>query len=885
MQPFQRSSLGYLSGLVLVGACSALMGCSSDGGSAAGASAASNDDAGTAGTKATSGGASAGGSGGSSAQAGTSGSSGTGGSPSGGTSSGGSSGGGKAGSSSSGGSAGSSSTSNAGATSRETNDGDYSVDDFGYDEPDGPEHPLTQVETKILRREEVSLLAPAASGSFGTTLDDAGHDYQTIAGASAASYLDGLTVFETTSGNLDDDGNDELVAAGLVGTAAVIRVVDSDADGLFTSMKELKLDDTSYEHVRVRLADIDQDGRDEILVLAVTADNHVVARTYEDATESFAFIDEVYRGPGEEIAAAFGNFDADRSPELAFLIDTGNDLVLEVRDDASTGHALLKQLTNADTGLIRGQGLVVGGLRIEAGNFDADPADELVAFAEGYDTDTENGSSGLYMRGYDDAAAGFAQLANTQRDLPRPHPDASYRYTQNWGWQTLVADSNGDGQDEAFVLVRRPGDDGNGDEIKLFRETFGAEVAKWTAGEQVLEVAIDVGNPNTMSMASATGRDDGFGADVIVAVRQGTTLSPYRVRAGTTNEKWISASTPLPTSSVSSATGPVWATSGDWDADSLRLRYTGQKWLELGRPQPIIVVAAPPVKEGISQNYENSGSAYGTAVTKTQEATQEQSFTEKVTMSFEVNLPVLDFLSAGAHAELSRQFTDTHTTTETVSTSISYESAYPDDIIVFRGTLFTRYEYEIVGGGDEDPIGTKMTIDVPLDHSVYKWTVPFYNAALGDQGSPIDEKILKHTVGDPASYPSVTERNALHPLWQADEATPVHQGSAQTPTSIDLTTEQTSGTSFTTSSEFGGEVGMFVSAGYSQGWDSTTAYSVTTGKETHFVGTVGDIKDGDDYTTWKYKYGLFVYDTHLAGGEAVKVMTYWTELLGDGFKK
>ena len=78
---------------------------------------------------------------------------------------------------------------------------------------------------------------------------------------------------------------------------------------------------------------------------------------------------------------------------------------------------------------------------------------------------------------------------------------------------------------------------------------------------------------------------------------------------------------------------------------------------------------------------------------------------------------------------------------------------------------------------------------------------------------------------------------------------------------------------------------MFVSAGYSQGWDDTKAYSVTTGKETHFVGTVGDIDEGRDYKHYLYNFGLFVYETELAGGESVQVLDYWTEPLGDGFKK
>jgi hypothetical protein len=898
MQGLRRASFGYVSGLVLLGAMSVLTGCgggdpgagsataetsgrAGSGGSAtngAGKSATDDSDAAGAADTANGTGAASNGTGGANNGAGGTSSAG---SSSGTKSSGGSSGASKGGSSgaSHGGSAGAATAGTSGGS--DVMNEDYSVDSFGQKEPNGPDHPLQRVETKLLRRDEVSLLGAGNGGSgFGAALDDAGHDYAALAGGTGIAFVNDMQIFDTVSASLDDDGNDELVAVGLVGTKLTVRVVDSDQSGVFGSVEEFAIDDATYEHAWLRVGDFDQDGRDEILVAAVSSTG-VVARIYDDALGKFALLKEVYAGAGEEIAPAVGNFDDDRAPELAFLIDAGNDLVLKVFDDADSDYATLKTLTNADTGLVAANGFRVSGLRLEAGNFDKDARSELIALADGIEASGDNPNEGLYLVGFDDAATDFAQLAALRHEYERSDTTDGYRYTNAWPWQSLVADGNGDGQDELFVLQRQTADDGLA--WKARHLVFGKEADKWSSGEQVLTVRTDVHGGSTATLTPAAGRSDTPGADVIVAVHDDTELATFALESPITGAVRSVEVDALGTpTALSPSNKTVWATGGDFDADSLRIRYTGQKWLELTRPRPIVLLAAPPVKDGISQNASASGTAYGTTTSQSTDDTQEVGYTDSLTLSFEVSLPGLDFLTAGAQASMEQEFTATDTTTNTTSYTTSYASSYPDDVIVFNGTLCERYEYEVMGGGEPGLIGTKMTIDVPLDSRIYKWTVPYYNQSLGSEGSPIPAELLKHEVGDPSSYPS-SDAIPANALWTSPSAESVGQGIGTNSASIDVGKESTTGASFSTSYSVGGSVGAFVKAEYSHAWNDTSSYSVTTGLDTTFQGTVGDIQDPNDYKQYLYSFGIFVYPAVLAGGEQLEVVEYWTEGLGQGY--
>ena len=795
---------------------------------------------------------------------------------------------------------GSGGTGNGGSSKIDENLDEYSESAFNYvDQRPADFHPLDACETRLLPREETSIVTLNGSGTIaGLTLDDAEHAFAALA-ASPAAELGGFTPIDMVSANVDDDGNDELVSVGLSGTSLVLRVVDSKGSDLFGASDGFTEDDASYKFAAVRAQDSDDDGRAEILIAAVTTTG-VSLRLYDDAEHDFALLKDVYSGPGEEIAAAFANLDDDRRPEIAALIDAGSDLERRVFDDSENEYASLGVVKNEDLGIVNAP-FVVTGLRLEAGDFDhnledaddepiGDARDELAGFVDGYFVDGDDGNPGIRAAYWDDAKASFAEIQGAQSDFGTAHPDSSYRYTHDWGWRTLTADSNGDGQDELFFLERETGD--TSFDWSLYHLSFGEEAKKWSSGAELVTVIEDVSGNGPAFMSAVAGRTDSLGSDILIAINDDGTVRPYRVSSDNTDTPYQSDITPLATFSAPNGKA-VWVAGGDYDADSLRIRFTGSKWLQLTRPQPIAIVAAAPAKEGISQNYDDTTTAYGTAVTGGNETTEEYGVSNKLTLSFEISVPVLDFLSASAEVELERQFTRSQTTTSLVRYGTSYGGAYPDDVVVFNGTLCMRYEYEVLGGGDKDVVGTRMTIDEPLDSRIYKWTVGYYNLSLRDEASPIGEDILSHTAGDPASYPTTQRRNQLMKKngarlpnsWATPAAASVGQGGGSRSLSISVAEEHTTTDTLTLSTSYSGGFSAFVGASYTQGYDETEAYSVSVGTETEYEGTVGDIALPDDYEQWFYSFGLFVYPTTLAGGESVQVVDFWTEGLGPGYQK
>lgn len=789
----------------------------------------------------------------------------------------------------------------------DTNRGEYRVSDFSYREDRRKDfHPLDARETVLLRREEVAIVAVDNSGSpTGITLDDAEHAFADL-GVSAAEELQGMTIFDVKPGNVDNDGNDEMIAVGVNQNSLVVRVVDSDKMGVFDKQAGFTRLGDGYLHAWVEVGDLDNDGRAEILVPAVTSEG-VELRLYDDATKDFAELKELINEPGEEIAAAIGNFDDDRGLEIAVLIDRGQDLELRVLDDAENDFAPILTRQNEELGLFKTP-FVVTGLRIVSGDFDAnkqdpktrervgDARDELALFVMGYFQNADDGEGGIRGIVLDDARADFAKFSESFVDVEQAHPSSGYRLTNDWGWQVMATDANGDDQDELYLLSRVAGDVAF--DWRVTQMVYGNEVERWARGTTAVtltgESGTGQGEVNGSSpafMTAAAGRSDRLGRDVIVTlVDDEGDLKPYRltaeVRPG--DAVYTLSDEALPTRSLP-GTRNVFVAGGDWDADSLRIRYTGSKWLELSRPQPIAILAAPPAKEGISQNYAIMGTAYGTAVSNGTSTTQEYGVTNSLTFSFEASVPVLDFISVSAQHEFERQFTNSQTSTEVVTYGTSYASGYPYDVVVFNGALCMRYEYEILSGGDPAYVGTTMTIDEPVDARIYKWTVDYYNDSLGAEASPIGKDILTHTVGDPASYPTRTVRDSLmaghQSAWKSPKAVSVGQGTGSTDVTIDISKEKTSTAALTLSTEYGGGIAAFLGASYTEGWNSSSAYSVTVGEQTSFRGTVGDIASRDDYKNWFYSYGLFVYPATLKGGEKVHVIQYWTEGLSDNYKK
>ena len=946
MNTFKHSSLGYLSGLLIIGATGALVGCGG-GGDAAKAAHGGDPatlDPGTAGeTGASTGGSSATGSGGSSTAA-TGGSSASSGG-SGGTSKGGSSGSsgssdssGSSGSSGKGGASGSAGSAGAGAgTSLSTpKEVPYARGTFAADvvparcqantakdgkvtpakDPSCITQPLLSAELTLSPRDEVSLLAPSTGGGFGTTLDDAENGYAELGVAPTGVFAD-VSIVDTTSGNLDDDGNVELIVAAFQKSdgALVIRVEDSHTDAgpqaqrddrLFDSELEFEVSDSidgivsPFKQASVRVSDVDQDGRAEILVTALTKDGRVVARIYDDALAGFSLIAEPYVGKGTGIAAAFGNFDDDPAPELAVLVDTGmnvseaGNLELNLLDDTDNGSLPLRaKLVGKETGLIRGTTLATRNLRLETGNFDSDRYDELVAFADGNDSGDEPVEAALFMAALDDAKAGFALLPNSQSELPLPRQNSTssgYPNQSTPGWRTLVADTRlqrpntsakaadtlSPKLDEVFVVETvEPDDQSSGYDIKLFHRTLGS--AAWADPSEILTLATNVDEPN-FSLTAAAGNLDNLASDVLVAVRSGTTLTPIRVQGhsvpGNTTAQYGLKQIPLPTHQVDGANLPVFATGGDYDADAMRVRYTGKRTQKLLNPEPILVLSAPPVNADIAQDSAGSYAHYGASKSKSEDETTEYAVTDSLTFSTEISPPIIgDFFGLTASYSLSQTFSTSSTTTSMTTYTETADVKDQKEAVMFNGTLCEVYEYQIVGAGSSDAISGKISINEPIATKTFVWTVDDYNDALGGLASPIDSKVLTHTVGDPASYASDPQPSTNS--WVSPATTVGGDLSIVKGEQIDVAHEQTNGATTTTSNSAGGGSTGLVGIQYTQSYDTTGSYSWTVGQNLSYAGFVGGIDPSDG--NYSYSFGVWVHNVTLAHGEVVQVLDFYTD--------
>jgi hypothetical protein len=803
---------------------------------------------------------------------------------------------------------------------------EYTVAAFGYHDPNPADFNPLNGEAVLLRRDETAFFASTGSGVYGGfAFDDAGQSFNDLQ-ASPAGALAGITdLFDVTSANVDDDPNIEVVAVGNTANGLAIRVVDSDAHGVFDGQGGFSITDQSFTHAQVRAADVDGDGRAEILIVGETASG-VVARLYDDATANFKLLAEVYSGPGLEIAAAFGNFDADPQPELALLVDEGTDVKLTVLDDAKAAFKPLEQLSNTSLGLPATW--TTYGLRLETGNFDGtDIQDEIAVLVDGYDTGGDQSASGnlngVQLAYVDDALAGFVtsgkqQVLSTAGSWVRN--GTNYRASAGWSWQTLATDSNGNGTAEIFLLGQTIDDSGARAwtlSALLSGQDAGATKAgaapaadggtnagggsptgsnSWLTGGTSVTLAKGLPSGTSASLTVAAGRDANCqpqgpdcGADLMVALVNGGALTPYHVSAiiPTGQTKYSLSSAALAAPALPVLNGVAWAIGGDYDADSLRVRFTGQKTPELTNPKPFVVLAAPPAKAGISQDYGDTTSSYSVQSGLATSDMQAYKMSQSVTLSADVAIPET-MISFGASASVGRALETSNTTTTTTSYGTSYSATYPDNVVIFNGTLAMRYQYVVTGGNStSDPVGTRFTVDVPVGSRIYKWNVDNYNQFVGSDGPQISSDILPQTVGDPSTFPTPDQRDAilnrnLNSSWAQGLST-VGFDNSHSGLKIQLSTEATSEQALTYSVGASASLGLLFTATYSQTYDSTSSYSISVNQDTEYDASVGDISAQDDITNWGYSWGMFVYPTTLAHGQPIQVVQFWTQDLGAGY--
>ena len=780
----------------------------------------------------------------------------------------------------------------------------YSVDAFGYADP-RPDRfqPLTRGRFRMVGSDELALLIPQELGAAGRVVDDRVQgDGMSPALGLLLDEVPAGEIWQSAKGELDAIAGDEMILAGLDGGLARIGVLGREGSAL-VSLQEIELSAPAgrFWSLDVVTADVDADGRDEAIVSGLYGGGVPGAEQIDGA--QLVVIDDAVAGYGilhtgefvgvDELRVAGAQLDLDDADELVVLhrsdATTAN---LDTLDDAAAGFAatgtaiafaVVDRNPDAPSSLLR--------LAVAAGDLDHDGVDEPVLGAIWSD----QGAEQMLIRATP-TIAGQDQLVEASVALEQSTWPLT---TTDWPWTLAVADTNGDGFAEAVSLVRDRNDDRVGCQLDHFSlgeaaapVGFGGVHHGLEVGSQDLEpqgrcdmTVLDDDRDGKDAIAVATiDRGDGNEPRTAEVERfvsvgegngQGETWSRLTQDGGFVHvfPAWVGPDEPI---------APV-LLGADFDGDSLELRYTGNKWLSLPKPQIVAVASAPPAEAGISQVYAATGTAYGTEVSSGSGQAVELGVSTGVTASFEL-ASVIPMLSWDVSASWRREVDTTIGTTETTTYGKSFAGGWDRDQVIFQGTLYRVYEYEITSAPDPTVIGSRMTIDEPVDTKTYSWSLPYFNATVAP-AYRLPADLLKHVPGDVSSYMQTTDRDLLVNTAApgtafVSELQSCGQGGSANGVSIALAESADWETAVRITSEYGGGTsvaGLGFEASY--GLTDGSVYSVSVGNAVEYLGTVGHIETAADYESYHYGFGMVVAPKTVAGA-TFQVIDYWVQDLG-----
>jgi len=314
--------------------------------------------------------------------------------------------------------------------------------------------------------------------------------------------------------------------------------------------------------------------------------------------------------------------------------------------------------------------------------------------------------------------------------------------------------------------------------------------------------------------------------------------------------------------------------------DNMLVEYAGHNQ-STSDPYIIAVMAAPPTIANISQNYVNSATLFGTAVSQSTTEGNGYSVSTGVALSFEAG--IRSIASVEFSVTLSTAFERTNTITQTIQECREFQGDYSHDYVIFEAVTYDNYYYTIITHHNNTMVGKKFAISVPNQPAVYKWSLSYFNENNGD-AADIGNETFNHTIGKVWTYPStdvVKEYLSKYKdtgFWKSGSAITVGSGSGVNSIEIDLENEETSEITTTMSVEF--EEGFSVAGvglSASVGISTSYIYSVTIGTSTKYRGDIGDISP-EDYDIYKYSTGLFIYNLYRKKDHlAYQVVNYWVE--------
>lgn len=318
-----------------------------------------------------------------------------------------------------------------------------------------------------------------------------------------------------------------------------------------------------------------------------------------------------------------------------------------------------------------------------------------------------------------------------------------------------------------------------------------------------------------------------------------------------------------------------------YDRKSLKVMKYRRHDMAFSEPRIHALLAAPPSfdysqEPDMEPNAEKSTS-WGFSSEKKQETTSSSSISSSVMVGFEfeINAPLTGTKIGGT--EISATFQSECSKSMTEGQSMTYSTKYDtkgEDRVILQVTPFDLYTYEVTASGNPDEIGGEVNLSIPRKPITLGLSLEDYDSYMCDApGTPNLHNVLRHTVGNPFTYPSSPDQLCANAggqvLWGNgkwdDFITTGSGGSTEREITLETSTAQSAGFSFSVENELVVTAGCVkAGVGFGYGNSNETTHEETSGFTVS--GMVPGLKSGDRNPARPFfDWNLCWYKCKLAG--------------------
>jgi hypothetical protein len=299
--------------------------------------------------------------------------------------------------------------------------------------------------------------------------------------------------------------------------------------------------------------------------------------------------------------------------------------------------------------------------------------------------------------------------------------------------------------------------------------------------------------------------------------------------------------------------------------------------VQFTNPHVLAVVASPPHWDNVNYTAEGETS-YGQTTSGASSLETSAGLSVGMSLGFEVE-DIFGLFGLEFEASIKESVSTTFSQTSSWEESISYTTPQGEDMVVFTAIPYDLYYYKVVEvpTGSTYKVGDYYTVNLPRRPVKSQAELGYYNNIMENQY----RIAVKHTVGDPKSYYTESEKNAFRTQFPAgifsSGSRTVGQGSSTTTISRSQMTETEKGKGIETEVSLKVEVEAFnVKVGLETALTAGISYSNSVGQGTDIEGCVASMPaDAYGDANKRFDWGLMAFPQYVTGSTYFLV-TYWT---------